>query len=564
MNLKKLENILAELKKNAASAEEISAVMDALVKARKRADEYDPNAVDDDDNELGDGFREFNADEEEGDDADKWLEQNDPDRKGDNSEESEEDSEEPEAELSDSKPASSKRVPDLDSPEAETSQAQAPQEGQVKPSRFPQPSKEEITDMRSYTRPWEQNARDITRLKAEAHKNPVLHHEGQIVEARNKAHKNFNDAYHEFSNSPDYQNADPISQMEMEDKFKNDWHTANPDHLINAVRSHGEAHDKGLKAKDIHAAAKDEQFRHVVRGGAQSEDAMSMEEAMQHAGGSKTDEGTTGSITQDGASAFAHGNQDLLNQIGGHARKYESTKDFDSKMKQLRGSDRKAMLEQDPDLDFAEKNQNVIRRVVRGNERAKAGHSMDDIMSYGGDHQEKNLEGLLGDHPNLKDPAKRAKVDKFFKQYYPLINMSANHVLDKLGIDKNKRSDLDLGAMHEAGVHGLFQAINDYQHDNPNKTSFSSHAGNKIRGLMQTAMRGMDQVPSEIRSAAKKKSASEMMSKHPGAERLARVNTQRAAHGVQAPAAAAPTAAPATPSLDVGLPAQPKKPEGAE
>jgi hypothetical protein len=218
---------------------------------------------------------------------------------------------------------------------------------------------------------------------------------------------------------------------------------------------HGEAHQKGMGAKDVHAAAKDEQIRHVLGGGAQAEMPMSVEEGMQHAGGAKGEEGTVGSMVQDPSSSFAAGNKEFLNQ---YAR------------------------------DYAKK--------------AKKPADLEEMARYD-EGSRGDVSRILGDHPALKDPHKKSKVDAFFEKYHPLIAMSAHKVLNKLGLD-HKKGDVDLGMLHEAGMHGLMQSINDYDHDHPSKASFSTHAGNKIRGLMQTALRDKDAIPAELRSGAKK------------------------------------------------------------
>jgi hypothetical protein len=131
-----------------------------------------------------------------------------------------------------------------------------------------------------------------------------------------------------------------------------------------------------------------------------------------------------------------------------------------------------------------------------------------------------DLKSLISQHhPDVQDRLKRidsfkniagakqpkqeskSKTDQFFEKYHPLISMHAHKVLNKLGLDKKS---VDLGILHEAGMHGLFQAINDYDHENPSKASFATHAGNKISGLMQTAMRNQMQTPQQLTSEAKK------------------------------------------------------------
>ena len=494
-----------------------------LEKARARlAEEPSEEDTDPGDYSPEQGFHEYDP-ETEGDEADKWLQENDPEKQDDNEEDSSYDEYDPnEDEDAHIKAAGFDPQIDQEDPEADAEdtadeppappQKPAAQVEQPKPEgRFPQPTKEDIAEMRQYTRPWEQRAREKTRLEAEAHKNPVLHHEGRLVEARNLGHKSRQDAYAAFQTSPEYQNADPISQMEMDAKFHEDWHKNNPEYLQNAVKLHGEAHDKGRKAKDVHAAAKDAQIQHIISGGARSEDAVSTEEGMQHAGGAKGEEGTVGAMAEDPASSFAAGHQDFLRQ---YAKDYEK--------------------------------------------KAKKPQDLEDMMNYD-DKSRSDVARVLGDHPALKDPNKKAGVDKFFAKYHPLIAMNAHKVLNKMGLD-HKKGDVDLGMLHEAGMHGLFQAINDYDHDHPSKASFSTHAGNKIRGLMQTALRSQDQIPQEIRAKAKKfqqqkqapvtvttmpkateqpktKAVGELIGKHPSevADRLKRIQTFRQVHMPKVP-----------------------------
>lgn len=494
-----------EVSKDASSLNDLKSF---LQKARQRLS--DEVADDDEEDELGEGFREFDPDTEE-DDASRWLQENDPEQQQQNEDEDEESDEEGES-YDDYDPRQIEDVSDDIEEGSEGSRYQEPQEEKIAPvaavpaakpaaaktpstevpkseGRFPQPTKEEIAEMRQYTRPWEQRARDKARLEADASKNPVLHHEGRLVEARNTAHKSRQDAFKEFQSSPEYQNADPITQMEMDSKFNKEFHEKNPEYLSNAAKVHSEAHKKGLGARDIHAAAKDEQIRHVLGGGAQAEAPMSVEEGMQHAGGAKGEEGTVGSMTQDPSSSFAYGNQDFLRQYA---------------------------------KDYANK--------------GKKPKDVSDMMSYD-EGSRADVSRILGDHPALKDPAKKAKVDAFFEKYHPLIAMNAHKVLNKLGLD-HKKGDIDLGMLHEAGMHGLMQSINDYDHDHPSKAAFATHAGNKIRGLQQTALRDKDAIPAELRAGAKKFSqqssepvkskAADIIKKFPNiADRHKRIETAR-------------------------------------
>lgn len=401
--------------------------------------EYEP-AYDEED--LGEGFHEIDPEEEDSDPAAEWLRDNDIHFK--HEPDYHEDDHADDAEYEKHRAAV----------ESAVAQKEAEQPKQQRSSAFRQPSREELIEMRSYTRPWEARARDAARLQAEAHKNPVLHHQGKIIEARNLAHQDRKKAYNEFINSEAYKNADPITQMEMDDQFEKDWHAKNPEHLSSYMAQHRNAHKEGLAAHDIHAALKDEQIRHLFSGGTQPEYQMSTEEALQHAGGAKGEEGTSGTIMQDPTAAFAHANQEFIKQ-------------------------------------YAQQYANKGKKVA----------TTEDMHQYDSGVQ-KDIGRILGEH-TTKNP----KVDKFFEHYHPLIGMSARRVLNKLGLDE-KRGNVDMSMLHEAGMHGLMQAINDYDHDHPSKASFASHAGNKIRGLMQSALKSQDQIPAEVRQAQKRFMAS--------------------------------------------------------
>ena len=486
-------------------------VMNALKKARQKlSDEYDPNDMgsDDEDDDLSEGYREFDPDEEESAGND-WLKENDPEYKGDQYDEYGDDEDEDAHQQAisedlgdDAEEGGSEEVPGVQVPagakgSSEEAAPQAQAQPQVKRSRFEQPSREDLMALRAYTRPWEQRAREAQALKADPSKNPELARHGNIVEARNQAHGDRNAAYRQLTSSDEYKNADPITQMEMDDKFENDWKSQNPEHLKNALSAHHEAHEKGKGNRDIHAAQKDAAIRNVISGGGHGGEGYSLEEGMQHAGGTKGEEGTQATIKQDPASSFAMGNQDFIKQYA---------------------------------KDYANKNKKV------GN--------IDDMMNHD-EGSKRDIARILGEGPN-KDP----KFEKFFAHYHPLIGMNAHKTLARLGLDP-KSPDVDMSMLHEAGMHGLIQAMNDYDHDNPGKASFATHAANKIRGLQMTAMRNQDQIPTEVRQAQKQfasKAAAPQAPKvdlhsmigstgHANApdmqDRLKRVGAQRAAQAVK-------------------------------
>ncbi len=495
----------------------IEEVINVLKKARQKlSDEYDPNDMgSDDEDDLGEGFREFDPDDEESA-GDDWLKENDPEYKGEYDEYGDDEDEDAhqkaisedlgDYETEDGEPAdlqeSGMQVPGKAASSSSKASAQASPQAQaqgekVKRSRFEQPSREDLMALRQYTRPWEQRAREAQALKADPSKNPELARHGNIIEARNQAHGDRNAAYRQFTSSDEYKNADPVTQMEMDDQFENDWKAKNPEHLKNALSAHHEAHEKGKGNRDIHAANKDAAIRNVISGGGHGGEGYSLEEGMQHAGGVKGEEGTQATIKQDPASSFAMGNQDFIKQYG---------------------------------QDY--------------NKKAKKVGNIDDMMQHD-EGSKRDISRILGEGPN-KDP----KFEKFFSHYHPLIGMNAHKTLAQLGLDP-KHPDVDMSMLHEAGMHGLIQAMNDYDHDNPSKASFATHAANKIRGLQMTAMRNQDQIPTEVRQAQKQFASKAQAPQGPKVDlhsmigssghaaapdiqdRLKRVGAQRAAQAVK-------------------------------
>ena len=471
-----------------------------LEKARpKMSDEYDPNEDPYEGEAEDDGTdRTFDPDDEESSGED-WLRENDPEYQGGKYDEYGEGEDEEDHQRSIEEDLGSDEQPqEVAQPGPTGAAAAAPQSDSV-PSqktkgRFNQPSREELTALRSYTRPWEQRAREAAALKADPSKNPELARHGNIIEARNAAHGDRKSAYQALTSSDAYKNADPIAQMEMDDNFEKEWSSKNPEHLKNAMIAHHEAHQKGKGHRDLHAAAKDAQIRNILSGGGHGGEGYSLEEGMQHAGGVKGEEGTQATVKQDPASSFAMGNQDFIRQ---YAQDY-------------------------------------------GNKAKKVGN-IDEMQDYN-EGSKRDIGRILGEGPS-KDP----KFEQFFSHYYPLIGMNAKRTLSRLGLDPN-HPDIDMSMLHEAGMHGLIQAMNDYDHDNPGKASFATHAANKIRGLQMTAMKNQDQIPTEIRQAQKKFAASggvpaapkvdvNKIISHPSnpnasdmADRLKRVGAAREAH----------------------------------
>jgi len=323
-----------------------------------------------------------------------------------------------------------------------------------------EPTVEELNALREHTRPWEQRARDTIKLQADPRKNPVLAKEGVLLEATRNAHKDRNQAYSELTNSAAYKNADPIAQMELDEKFHRDWISGNPDHTANAIRAHADAHQIGDEKKKIFDAHKEAQIKTILEGGAMPEETFSTEAGLQHAGGAKSEEGTAGSMVSDPYSSFAMGNKQFVKEYA---------------------------------KNYTDKN--------------KKASSTEDLENYDiGD--KKDINRILG-----PAAAKSPLVEDFFKKYNRLIAINAKNAIKALGLQEN-HPNVDIGLLHEAGMHGLMQAVNSYD---PSKgAQFKTWASRVIKGLQMTALNNQHEIPQSIRRAAKdfnkKRSAQPQMS----------------------------------------------------
>jgi len=414
---------------------------------------YDPYS-DEDDEDDGEELREFNPD----DDNPYSEEADEPSYKD---EESEED---PASSWLKQQEQKSKPKPAVQSPTPAPVPAASQAEEVSEPSRWYQPTREEIAELRRHTLPWENAAKMRAALGAIPTKNPVIAHQGELIASRQINHADRQKAYEEFVNSPEYKNASMIQKIKMDRKFNQDWLEKNPNHIHDAIKAHGEAHKRGQAGKEAFEAVKEANIMNVLRGGAQAEAPLSMEEAMQHVGGVKEDDvGTVGAMAKDPATAFAAANKDFI-------------KDFASYYQNEKGK------------------------------RVKSPIDENDMMSFDR-RSEQDIKRILGSHADIKDPVAKAKFDDFFKKYYPLIGMSAKRVINELQMNKK---DVDFGALDEAGMHGLIKAVNRYDHDHPKKASFATHAGSLIRGEMKNALAqlreqsGEAAVPAELRRAAKR------------------------------------------------------------
>lgn len=102
----------------------------------------------------------------------------------------------------------------------------------------------------------------------------------------------------------------------------------------------------------------------------------------------------------------------------------------------------------------------------------------------------------MADDP-LKDADKQQKLNHFLAEHAPLINL---HV-KKLHREGKIHQDIDHTDLHEAGFHGLMEALHRY--DPKVGASFSTYAGTRIRGKMLDHVTATGPVPKSLQTQAK-------------------------------------------------------------
>jgi hypothetical protein len=313
----------------------------------------------------------------------------------------------------------------------------------------PEPTMEQLKAMREHTIPWERRAREITALRADPRKNPNVALEGEIIAANRLAGASKTEAVKQLRNSDDFKQASPSRRAIMEEELISEWEKNNPDHLKNQLKAHSEAVGRGEQFKIAHQQTKQKTIQDILRGGATGQETFSVEEGMQHAGGSKDEEGITGGIASDPVHNFAVGNKDFIR-------------------------------------DYAEK-------MARKMSTPSSEEPQEDEIS----DRKHDIAKILG--TSEKHPI----IDLIYNAYDKLVRANAKKAILSIGLTPDHPSikDVGEGLLMAAGMHGLFQAINDYR---PSAgASFVTHASNKIRGLQRTALRSLDAIPIELRNALK-------------------------------------------------------------
>lgn len=290
--------------------------------------------------ETAPGMRTFDPDDEEqSDDADAWLAENDPERQAQGETQSAP-QEEVSAErdispsgYSDWRPGeyhqehqaaikdlmgqgySHREAARIAGAHSEPISFQDALSHPVRPSEMSPKFLSELKELASH---WITNADKHARLTADKEKNPMKYASGRMMQAHEEHTKDYNKAYSDFLNSDQVKGLKGMDRHKAIQNWKNEWKAGNPEYTQNLTNITQQGQQHHGEAIQRHGAGLDEKLKHVLSGGAHDpHQSFSMQEAAQHAGGTKGEEGYSAPTVQDPAAAFAHQKRQALDKLRG-------------------------------------------------------------------------------------------------------------------------------------------------------------------------------------------------------------------------------------------------------
>jgi len=166
-------------------------------------------------------------------------------------------------------------------------------------------------ELKPLLKEWLENADRQEKLKADPESNTVKRQAGKLTEAHEKHTGDFTKDYADYLKSDDLKGASPADRHKKVTAWKADWKAKNPQHdeaLSNISQTQKDFAYNQSKAKDTAL----ERHKHILNGGQSMPTGMSDQEALQHAGGSKSDEGFKGvSVHEDPSATFAKRNPQI-------------------------------------------------------------------------------------------------------------------------------------------------------------------------------------------------------------------------------------------------------------
>ena len=180
----------------------------------------------------------------------------------------------------------------------------------VKPS---QPSEKMLGELKELAGHWLDRADRHSKLNADPEKNPQKYAAGKMMQAHEEHSKDFNAAYNDFLNSDELKGKKGLDRHKAIQTWKSNWKSRNPEYTEN-IGNVSESQKHYKEAGQARKQSVDDALKHILTGGYNA-DAMSAQEAAQHVGGDKTDEGYTATTIKDPSASFAERNKGFVDAM---------------------------------------------------------------------------------------------------------------------------------------------------------------------------------------------------------------------------------------------------------
>jgi hypothetical protein len=189
-----------------------------------------------------------------------------------------------------------------------------------------------MSDLKPLAKLWLEEADKKEKLSADPEVNPMKAAAGKMAQAHETQHADYSKAYNEFLNSDSVKGLKGKDRHQAIQKWKGEWKASNPEHEA----GHQAVSETQQAFKENKGAAKQslqDKIAHITSGGQSMPTEMSANEAMQHLGGGKSEEGYQGQIVSDPSASFAARNPKLLAAL--KPEQQERLKAVDSAAKSL-------------------------------------------------------------------------------------------------------------------------------------------------------------------------------------------------------------------------------------
>ena len=234
------------------------------------------------------------------------------------------------------------------------------QEALTHPVRPSPMSEKMLGELKGIAGPWLERSDRQSKMSADPEKNPMKFASGKMMQAHEDATKDYNKAHNEFLESDQVKGLKGLDRHKAVQAWKQDWKSKNPEY--NQGMSNVSSAQKHFKeAKDVYGKNIHDKLMHIATGGLGTDPSsqMTAEEAAQHVGASKEDEGGhQASIIKDPSASFAAANQPFME----HARaQTQSTRGPKTRMQAVQ----EQMQEKPkaPPIDPAVAHKVIIRRA---------------------------------------------------------------------------------------------------------------------------------------------------------------------------------------------------------